>query len=114
VGLRVGSRPPLEFPGYWLYAESPSACLHVAQREPYLRHLATLGLAAGTKTSGEVDHIAFSATDYGSVTARIEAGGVTPVRNTIPGGPRQLFLDDPNGVRIEINVSDPPESEVRG
>ena len=88
VGLRVGNRPPLEFPGYWLYAESPSACLHVAQRAPYLRHLV---LAAGTQTSGEIDHIAFTATDYQSATVRIEASGITPVRNTIPGGPRQLF-----------------------
>jgi hypothetical protein len=37
---------------------------------------------------------------------------VTAVRNTIPGGPRQLFIDDPNGVRIEINVKT-PISEAR-
>jgi catechol 2,3-dioxygenase-like lactoylglutathione lyase family enzyme len=104
VGLHVGDRPPLEFPGYWLYAERPSACLHVAERAAYLRHLTTLGLAAGQRTGGEIDHIAFDATDYASATARIEGNGITPVRNAIPGGPRQLFVDDPNGVRVEINV----------
>jgi catechol 2,3-dioxygenase-like lactoylglutathione lyase family enzyme len=104
VGLHVGERPPLEFPGYWLYAQRPSACLHVAERGAYARHLTTLGLNAGQRAGGEIDHIAFDASDYASVSARIEDSGVTPVRNTIPGGPRQLFVEDPNGVRIEINV----------
>ena len=48
VGLRVGPRPALEFPGYWLYADGPNACLHVAESEPYLEHAAALGLAAAT------------------------------------------------------------------
>jgi len=104
VGLHTGERPPLEFPGYWLYAESPAACLHLAERGPYLRHLSTLGLAAGHRASGDIDHIAFDARDYESAVARIEGSGLTPARNTVPGGPRQLFVDDPNGVRVEINV----------
>jgi catechol 2,3-dioxygenase-like lactoylglutathione lyase family enzyme len=104
VGLHVGARPPLEFPGYWLYAQGSAACLHLADRSAYLRHLPTLGLDAGQRASGDIDHIAFEATDYASMTARIEDCGVTPVRNSIPGGPRQLFVEDPNGVRIEINV----------
>ena len=104
VGLRTGARPPLEFPGYWLYAEGPAACLHLAERGAYLGHLATLGLAAGHRASGDIDHIAFDARDYESAAGRIEANGISPVRNTVPGGPRQLFVDDPNGVRVEINV----------
>jgi catechol 2,3-dioxygenase-like lactoylglutathione lyase family enzyme len=114
VGLRVGDRPPLEFPGYWLYAQAPSACLHVAERSAYLRHLTTLGLTAGQRAGGDVDHIAFDATDYASATARIEDSGITPVRNTIPGGPRQLFINDPNGVRVEINVRNSVDTEARG
>ncbi|HEX3803335.1 MAG TPA: VOC family protein [Solirubrobacteraceae bacterium] len=115
VGLRVGPRPPLRFPGYWLYADGPSACLHVAERGPYLEHAAMLGLeatdaetdtdAAGLQASGgALDHIAFAESDYEAVLARIQDCGVTPVRNAVPGGPRQLFVDDPNGVRVEINV----------
>jgi catechol 2,3-dioxygenase-like lactoylglutathione lyase family enzyme len=104
VGLQVGERPQLEFPGYWLYAEGPSACLHLADRSAYLGHLPTLGLDAGQRASGDVDHIAFDADDYASMAARIEGCGVTAVSNTIPGGPRQLFVEDPNGVRVEINV----------
>ena len=44
VGLRVGERPPLEFPGYWLYAGA-TPCLHIAERRRYLTHAAWIGLA---------------------------------------------------------------------
>ena len=31
VGVTVGERPPLPFPGYWLYAGG-RPCLHIADR----------------------------------------------------------------------------------
>jgi catechol 2,3-dioxygenase-like lactoylglutathione lyase family enzyme len=106
VGLSVGDRPPLEFPGYWLYAgETP--CLHIAERRAYLRHAAWMGLNVPHEPPGpsNVDHIAFNASDYEELTERLDDAGVEAVRNHIPGaGLRQLFFDDPNGVRIEINV----------
>jgi catechol 2,3-dioxygenase-like lactoylglutathione lyase family enzyme len=101
VGLTVGERPLLEFPGYWLYAGG-APCVHVAERQAYLDHAAGLGLHPG---AGPVDHIAFNAGDYEELSERIARGGVAAVRNTVPnGGPRQLFIEDPNGVRVEINV----------
>lgn len=110
VGLRAGERPPLEFPGYWLYAGNVP-CLHIADRAAYRAHAATLGLNVGQESdrggsrSAPVDHIAFSASDYEAVTARLAAAGIKPVRNDVPGGgPRQLFFDDPEGLRVEINV----------
>jgi catechol 2,3-dioxygenase-like lactoylglutathione lyase family enzyme len=106
VGLRVGERPPLEFPGYWLYAGA-TACMHVAERQAYTAHAAGLGLDVPEESpgNGPVDHIAFNADDYDALSARLESNGVAVVRNTVPGGgPRQLFIEDPNGVRIEINV----------
>jgi catechol 2,3-dioxygenase-like lactoylglutathione lyase family enzyme len=109
LGLRVGDRPPLEFPGFWLYA-GDTPCLHIAERDPYLAHAETLGLTVpdGPVGSGPVDHIAFRATDYDEISARLQANAVPVVRNTIPGGAvRRFFIDDPNGVRIEINVPNP-------
>jgi catechol 2,3-dioxygenase-like lactoylglutathione lyase family enzyme len=111
VGLRTGERPPLPFDGYWLYAGSV-ACLHIADRASYRAHAATLGLSVGAAVAGvggsessPVDHIAFSASDYEAVSARLAGAGIEPVRNDVPGGgPRQLFFSDPDGLRVEINV----------
>jgi catechol 2,3-dioxygenase-like lactoylglutathione lyase family enzyme len=107
LGFEEGARPPsLAFPGYWLYAEDVP-CLHVADREIYNEHARKLGLTPSEsgRGGGVVDHIAFNASDYDEVAARLERHGVEAVKNTVPGiGMRQLFVSDPNGVRIEINV----------
>jgi catechol 2,3-dioxygenase-like lactoylglutathione lyase family enzyme len=106
VGLQVGERPALEFPGYWLYAGA-TPCVHVADRSTYLRHAAWLGLTVPHEPpgAGYVDHIAFNASDYEAVRARLKSNGVPAILNVVPGGGlHQVFFDDPNGVRIEINV----------
>jgi catechol 2,3-dioxygenase-like lactoylglutathione lyase family enzyme len=106
VGLEVGARPPLAFPGYWLYAGG-KPCLHIADRASYRRHAEAIGLPLPPAQGGAhlVDHIAFTATDYEGVADRLERDGVEAVRNTVPGvGMRQLFFQDPEGVRIEVNV----------
>ena len=100
LGLEVGERPPLEFPGYWLCLDGVP-CLHVAERTAYKAHAATLGLQVGDA----VDHVAFAAADYEQVATHLGEAGVGAVRNAAPGI-RQLFLTDPNGVRVEINVVD--------
>ena len=109
VGLRVGQRPPLGFPGYWLYAgETP--CLHVAERQAYLKHAAWLGLQIPHEPpgAGVVDHIAFNASDYDAVRQRLDSEGIPTIGNTVAdAGLRQLFFHDPNGVRVEINVKAP-------
>lgn len=109
LGLEAGDRPPLAFPGYWLYVGGAPA-IHVADRAAYAAHAGEMGIAVepGAGGPGPVDHVAFSADDYDGVAARLERAGVAAVRNTVPGvGLRQLFLEDPNGVRIEINVMPP-------
>jgi catechol 2,3-dioxygenase-like lactoylglutathione lyase family enzyme len=103
LGLRVGERPDLPFPGYWLYLDG-APCLHVAERSAYEAHAATLGLTAG---AGPVDHVAFGAADDdGALGERLAAAGLHATENVVPGAPvRQLFLDDPNGVRVELNLA---------
>jgi catechol 2,3-dioxygenase-like lactoylglutathione lyase family enzyme len=102
VGVTVGERPPLPFPGYWLYAGG-RPCLHIADRAVYNDHARTAGL--GNAQAGCVDHVAFSATDYEEAAERLAGGGVDAVRNEIPqAGLRQFFFDGPDGVRVEVNV----------
>ena len=64
LGLEVGERPPLEFPGYWLTLGGVP-CLHVAERQAYEAHAATLGLRVGDA----VDHLAFTGAGYEQVAA---------------------------------------------
>ncbi len=119
VGLAVGERPPLAFPGYWLYAEPDgsggAACVHVADRRAYAAHAAGVGLAVPEREPGvgPIDHVAFSARDWERMVERLDRAGVEAVTNSVPGGPRQLFFEDPNGVRVEINVWDPETNQAR-
>ena len=97
---QVGERPPLEFPGYWLSLDG-SPCVHVAERTAYDGHAARLGLRA---TQAPIDHVAFAADGYEQLAERLDAARIERVANAVPdAGLRQLFLSDPNGVRVELN-----------
>jgi catechol 2,3-dioxygenase-like lactoylglutathione lyase family enzyme len=112
LGLEVGDRPPLEFPGYWLYAKGVP-CVHVADRTAYTAHSQSTGIPASPPAdgTGALDHLAFSGDDHDEAVARLDRSGVEAKRNTVQGiGMRQLFFEDPNGVKIEINVM-PSEGE---
>ena len=103
LGLEVGDRPPLEFPGYWLYAEGVP-CVHVAERDAYTAHAEQVGIPA---PPGAVDHVAFDASDFDEAVARIERSGTEAVRHDVPAARlRRVFVEDPNGVKIEINVKE--------
>jgi catechol 2,3-dioxygenase-like lactoylglutathione lyase family enzyme len=94
-------RPPLPFTGFGLTLGG-DACLHVADRASYGETLAAMGLA---HVEGNIDHLAFRRDDYEGLAARLEAAGVDAVPNVVPGVFRQLYVTDPNGVRLELNVA---------
>lgn len=106
LGMRVGPRPPLGFPGYWLYV-GDTPCIHIAEWETYSAHSLKQGIPVSTRAegTGPFDHIAFNAEDFPEVLGRLRRNGVHPGENVVPGANlRQLFLTDPNGVKIEINI----------
>jgi len=106
LGLREGFRPPLGFPGYWLYL-GDTPCIHIAEWQTYTAHSQgrDIPVSEPAPGTGAVDHLAFNATDYDEIVQRLAAHGVTAHRNvTHANGLRQLFLFDPNGVKIEINI----------
>lgn len=106
LGLREGPRPPLGFPGYWLYL-GDVPCIHIAEWNTYRTHSIAAGISVSTPApgTGPLDHIAFNATDLAGVKARLTAHQIDYSVNEVPNaGLTQLFLKDPNAVKVEINV----------
>jgi catechol 2,3-dioxygenase-like lactoylglutathione lyase family enzyme len=109
LGMRVGTRPPLGFPGYWLYV-GDIPCIHVAEWESYRAYSTEAGIGISTRApgTGPVDHIAFNGIDFEAIKSALIAHDVKFAVNEVPSVMlRQLFMHDPNGVKIEINVRDP-------
>lgn len=107
LGLRDGERPLFDFPGNWLYL-GDQAVVHLLGINQKDRSGLTdyLGDKAPEKLSGTgaVDHIAFSATDFVGVRKHIERNGLKFFERKVPDlGLRQIFLEDPNGIKIELN-----------
>ena len=78
LGMRIGPRPPLGFPGYWLYlGEVP--CIHIAEWESYRTYSIGAGIGISTRApgTGPVDHIAFNGTNVESIQSALIAQGAT-------------------------------------
>ena len=112
LGLSVGPRPAFPFPGLWLYrgdhADVANAVVHVIGMDPndpdgLKKYLGDRDVSALTG-SGAIDHIAFFADGLSDMLAHLKTWGVAPRQRTVPSiGLHQLFLDDPNGVVVELN-----------
>jgi len=99
LGLRVGPRPPVASVGYWLYL-GDQPLIHLVQR-PAAGNLPTAG-------NGAVDHVAFHGIDLDATRRLLKADGVSFHETVIPrDGTIQLFVHDPDGVKIELNFDSP-------
>jgi catechol 2,3-dioxygenase-like lactoylglutathione lyase family enzyme len=106
LGVDAGPRPPLNFGGYWLYV-GDIPCVHIGDWDTYTANAKQHGIPVSTraKGTGSMDHIAFNADDFDEIAARLQKHGIPSALNVVPeNGLRQLFLEDPNGLRIEINI----------
>ena len=93
LGLSVGPRPDLGFPGAWLHAGGPQAVLHMYFDRPLPKQRA-----------GVIDHMAFSASGLRAVKARFDASGTKyDLRQQVGAGTWQLFTYDPNGAKVELD-----------
>ena len=117
LGLAVGPRPPFPFPGLWLYAGDTAhyanAVVHIIgidRNDPAgLKQYLGDRPESSLQGTGSVDHLAFFATGLAETMARLKRHGVAFRERTVPVlALHQVFLDDPNGVVIEINF---PASE---
>ena len=103
LGLENGERPPLNFPGYWLYSGGVATVHLMGQREPR-EGSKVRGTEKKFSDTNRLDHIAFAATDPGAMRKRLQAKSIKFREQIVPRtGDTQFFLYDPDGVGVELN-----------
>jgi catechol 2,3-dioxygenase-like lactoylglutathione lyase family enzyme len=108
LGMDVGDRPDLGFAGYWLYL-GDVPCLHLADRASYTAYKARVGTPVPQQTvdTGAIDHIAFNATGFNEMIARLEGRSLRYRQNDIRDiRLKQIFIQDPNAITLELNFRD--------
>ena len=106
LGLRVGWRPPFDFPGLWLYAG----------KKPILHVIA--GRALPQPPAGVIDHMAFAGKGLREVARKLSERGIPyELGRQRESRVWQLFVYDPNGAKVELDFAseeESPEPEAAG
>jgi catechol 2,3-dioxygenase-like lactoylglutathione lyase family enzyme len=107
LGLENGDRPPLGFPGFWLYSGGTPTVHLLGKRKPR-DGIVVRGTKKKFTHTGRFDHIAFAATDIARVRRKLKRKKVKFREQVIPRtGGQQIFLYDPDGVGVELNFPPP-------
>ncbi len=111
VGLEDGPRPDFGFPGHWLYCNGV-AVVHLIyfdrDSDGSERFDGIMGnrSAYSTDGTGSIDHVAFRASDLEGFRERLKSKNIPMRERDVPDiDVHQVFLEDPNGVTIELNFS---------
>src|SRR3981189_1253975 len=95
LGLEKGVCPKLALPGAWIYSEGKAVV-----------HLVDISKTDEPQKpdSGVVHHVAFASTGFAGMQQRLQSKGTAFESRQVPGGDLwQIFVNDPNGVMIELN-----------
>lgn len=93
LGLREGPRNAFRNPGSWLYL-GDTPIVHIITNVP-----------RPSGVTGKFDHFCLSAVGYEGWLDRLAKQHVLYQTDGQPGGIRQIFFQDPNGVSIELNFT---------
>ena len=108
LGFREGPHPDFKFPVVWLYLGERDV-VHLTQggKNVSENRKAYLGQQSeAVHGSGVVDHMAFRCTDLRDMMAHLQKNRIEFRKRMVSDqGLFQLFLLDPNGVKIELNFS---------
>jgi catechol 2,3-dioxygenase-like lactoylglutathione lyase family enzyme len=108
LGLRVGPCPDFKFPVYWLYLGERDV-LHITtggknvsdNRKTYVGQE-----SQATHGTGVIDHVAFRASGLEATIEHLKRNNIEfKERQVDDQGLYQLFLFDPNGVKVELNFA---------
>jgi catechol 2,3-dioxygenase-like lactoylglutathione lyase family enzyme len=95
LGLEKGDRPNFAFPGAWMYSEG-KAVVHLVDISPTEE--------PQKADSGVVHHVAFVSRGFDAMKSRLASKKMPFDARQVPGGDLwQIFVNDPNGVMIELN-----------
>src|ERR1700716_543255 len=83
LGLENGDRPPLHFPGYWLYSGGVATVHLMGTRKPR-EGIVVRGTEKKYEDTGRLDHIAFAATDPDGVRKRLQSSNVKFRESIVP------------------------------
>jgi len=117
LGMKYGPSPSGDIKeSAWIYDGGGTAVVHVQRVDPadpekrFALVRQRLGDLAGPldlsrlKGGGAVEHIAFECDEYDEIAAHLDKAGIRFTRNEVSSIKlRQLFLNDPNGVTLELN-----------
>jgi catechol 2,3-dioxygenase-like lactoylglutathione lyase family enzyme len=104
LDLKNGDRPNFAFPGAWMYSEG----------KPVV-HLVDISKTDEPQKpdSGVVHHVAFASRDFAGMKRRLESKKIAFDSRQVPGGELwQIFVNDPNGVMIELNYEAAKEGGI--
>lgn len=107
LGFTEGHRPELGFLGHWLYL-GDVAVIHIADWDTYTAHSRRLGIPVTSPApgTGPLDHVAFNGplAQHPMLVERLDSRRIRYHAHDSPDiGLRQVFLDDPNGLKLELN-----------
>ena len=109
LGLVEGGRPNFPFAGYWLYLDNVSLIhlIHLDYNQSPVEdgHLGNLKkIKKDIHGRGSIDHIAFRATNAEQLKTKLERNNIPFQQREVPNmNLSQIFLEDPNGITVEIN-----------
>ena len=116
LGMTVGYAPDFKMPVYWLYlGEKDILHLTVGGANVSENRLKYLGQqSTDTHGSGVVDHIGFRCSGLPEMMADLDAKGIDYTRRQVNDqGLFQLFLLDPNGVKVELNFDAAEAKDIK-
>lgn len=106
LGMRRGPHPDFKFPVVWLYV-GDNDVLHLTEGGAGVsgNRMQYLGQQSqATQGTGVVDHVAFRATGLKDMLDHLTGKRVEfQTRQVSNAGLFQIFVTDPNGVKVELN-----------
>ena len=109
LGMQPGPHPDFGFPVHWMYVGGVDI-VHIGPSaksagDIQKKYLGRTSQDAGSGT-GAIDHIAFRATGLRAMLEHLQKNKISFTQRRANGQALfQMFLHDPNGIKIELNYS---------